>query len=52
MRAPWSVFYPNSPAEYLFTRIKLNADTVALFSFIPPVAPTGVSEYATADVRY
>lgn len=52
MRAPLSLFYPNTPAEYLFTRLKLNADTVALFSFIPPVAPTKVSEYPTAEVRY
>ena len=44
--------YPNSPAEYLFARIKLNEGEVATFRFIPPTAPKSVSEYATADVRY
>lgn len=52
MRAPFSMMYPNAPAEYLFTRIKLNTDTVAMFRFIPPVAPKSVGEYASADVRY
>lgn len=52
MRAPLSLMYPNSPAEYLFTRIKLNEGEVATFRFIPPTAPKGVSEYPTADVRY
>ena len=52
MRAPLNLFYPNAPAEYLFTRIQLNADSVAMFRFIPPVAPVSVSEYPTADVRY
>lgn len=52
MKAPLSLFYPNSPAEYLFSRIKLNADTLAIFNFIPPTAPARVSEYPTADVRY
>ena len=52
MRAPLSLMYPNSPAEYLFARIKLNEGEVATFRFIPPTAPKSVSEYATADVRY
>ena len=52
MRAPLSLMYPNSPAEYLFARIKLNKGEVATFRFIPPTAPKSVSEYATADVRY
>lgn len=52
MRAPLNLMYPNSPAEYLFTRIKLNEGEVATFRFIPPTAPKSVSEYPTADVRY
>ncbi len=52
MRAPLNLMYPNRPAEYLFARIKLNEGEVATFRFIPPVAPKGVNEYATADVRY
>lgn len=52
MRAPLNLMYPNTPAEYLFTRIKLNAGEVATFRFIPPTAPKSVSEYPTADVRY
>lgn len=52
MRAPINAWYPNSPADYLFTRIKLNSDTLAIFRFVPPVAPTKVSEYATSEVRY
>lgn len=52
MRAPLNLMYPNSPAEYLFTRINLKEGEVATFRFIPPTAPKNVSEYATADVRY
>lgn len=52
MRAPLNLMYPNSPAEYLFTRINLKEGEVATFSFIPPTAPKSVSEYPTADVRY
>lgn len=52
MRAPLSLMYPNTPADYLFSRIKLNEGEVATFRFIPPTAPKGVNEYATSDVRY
>ena len=52
MRAPLNLMYPNTPAEYLFTRINLKEGEVATFRFIPPTAPKSVSEYPTADVRY
>lgn len=52
MRAPLTLMYPNRPAEYLFSRIKLNEGEVATFRFIPPTAPKSVSEYPKADVRY
>lgn len=52
MRPPLNLLYPNTPAEYLFTRIKLSEGQVATFRFIPPTAPKSVSEYTTADVRY
>ena len=34
MRAPLSLMYPNSPAEYLFARIKLNEGEVAVSSLL------------------
>lgn len=52
MLAPLTLLYPNRPAQYLFTRIKLNEGEVATFRFIPPTAPRKVSDYPTADVRY
>lgn len=51
-RAPLSFLYPNRPTDYLYTRNQLLDNEVVIFNFKAPKAPTKVSEYPTADVRY
>ncbi len=52
MRAPFSMFYPNGPAEYLFNRNRLKADEIMYFNFKTVSYPQNVGEYRTSDVRY
>ena len=51
-RAPFSMMYPNGPAEYTYTTNLLNADEVMMFNFKAPSFPKSKGEYADADMRY